>query len=162
MGAKRRREGGRLRHEGHEAHEGHEEEEHEGEPKMFTGSLSPAEEKVMTRAIGCGIAVHRVLGPGFKECIYHQALRLELESQGLRFESDKDILVKYKEWSIPGQRIDLIVERLVLVELKAVPKLREFHRDQVISYLKTTGLRAGLLLNFHAPVLKAGLRRIVL
>jgi GxxExxY protein len=129
---------------------------------MFVGSLSPAEEKVITSVIGCGIAVHRILGRGFKECIYHRAFKLELELQGFRFESEKDILVKYKQWSIPGQKIDLIVEGLVLVELKAVPQFRPFHRDQVISYLKTTGLRAGLLLNFHAKLLKEGTQRIVL
>jgi GxxExxY protein len=88
-------------------------------------------------------------------------MRLELDAQGLRYESEKPILVRYKEWSIPGQKIDLIVEGLVIVELKAVPKLKTFHRDQLLSYLKTTGLHAGLLLNFHAPRLKDGMKRVV-
>jgi GxxExxY protein len=124
--------------------------------------LTAAEEAIVARIIGCAIAVHRELGPGFKEIIYHRAFRLELESRGLPFESEKKILVKYRKWVIPGQQIDLIVAGLVLVELKAVPRLKPLHRSQVISYLRTTGLRVGLLLNFNAPTLKDGMQRIVL
>ena len=125
-------------------------------------NLSPEVEAVVTAAIGCGIAVHRELGPGFKEKIYHRAYRLELDSRGLAFESDKPILVKYRQWAIPGQTVDLIVAGVVLVELKAVPRLRPFHQRQVISYLRTTGLRVGLLMNFNAALLKEGIQRIVL
>ena len=122
----------------------------------------PAEqEEIVSSVIGCGIAVHRELGPGFKECIYHRAFRLELDSRGITFESDKRILVKYRQWQIPGQTIDLIVSGVVLVELKAVPRLRPLHRNQVQSYLKTTGLQVGLLLNFNAPLLKDGMQRII-
>jgi GxxExxY protein len=124
--------------------------------------LTEIEEAITHKSIGCGITVHQELGRGFRERIYHEAYRLELASRGISFESEKRILVKYKEWSIPGQKIDLIVEGLVLVELKTVPKLRSFHRDQVISYLRTTGLRVGLLMNFHAGRLKDGLQRIIL
>lgn len=124
--------------------------------------LTATEEQVVTATIGCGIAVHRALGPGFKEIIYHRAYRLELESRGLGFESEKPILVRYREWLIPGQTLDLIVEGVVIVEIKAVPRLRPLHRHQVLSYLKTTGLRVGLLMNFNASLLKNGLERIVL
>jgi GxxExxY protein len=123
--------------------------------------LSTEQEAVVTAVIGCGIAVHRELGPGFKECIYHRAFRLELTSRGLSFESDKPILVKYRKWLIPGQQIDLIVAGTVLVELKAVPRLRPLHQYQVRSYLRTTGLPVGLLLNFNAALLKDGMQRIV-
>ena len=123
--------------------------------------LPPEQEAIVTQAIGCGIAVHRELGPGFKERIYHTAYRLELESRGIPFESDKRIVVKYRKWEIPGQQIDLIVEGVVLIELKAVPKLRELHDCQVRSYLRTTGLPVGLLMNFNVPLLKQGIRRIV-
>ena len=119
-------------------------------------------EAIVSAAIGCGISVHKELGPGFKEKIYHRAYRLELTARGLPFESEKPILVKYRDWMIPGQTVDLIVAGAVLVELKAVPRLRDFHRHQVISYLRTTGLRIGLLLNFNAVLLKEGLRRVVL
>ena len=125
-------------------------------------TLTQEVEEAVTAVIGCGIAVHRELGPGFKEKIYHRAYRLELDSCGLAFESDKPILVKYRNWNIPGQTVDLIVAGVVLVELKAVPRLRPFHRRQVISYLRTTGLRVGLLMNFNAALLKDGMQRVVL
>src|SRR5437870_723465 len=69
--------------------------------------LSPEHEAIVSLTIGCAIDVHRELGPGFKESIYHTAFRLELQSNGISFESEKAILVKYRQWTIPGQRIDL-------------------------------------------------------
>lgn len=124
--------------------------------------LSEADEQIVSRVIGCGITVHRELGPGFKEPIYQQAYCLELHARGLRFEAEKKISVKYKEWLIPGQRVDLIVEGVVLVEIKAVSKVKQLHRAQVISYLKTLDLPIGLLLNFNSERLKDSMRRIVL
>lgn len=123
--------------------------------------LSPEQEAVVARAIGCGIAVHRELGPGFKERIYHEAYRLELESRAIPFESEKKILVKYRQWEIPGQTVDLIIEGVVLVELKAVPKLRDIHECQVRSYLRTMGLPIGLLMNFNEALLKYGMKRVL-
>src|SRR5687768_11169201 len=124
--------------------------------------LTAEQEKTVTDAMDCGFTVHRVLGPGFKEKIYERAYCLELESRQMKFESEKRIDVRYKRWQIPGQRIDLIVEGIVLIEIKAVPRLRPIHRAQVLSYLKTTGLRVGRLMNFNSVVLKDGLQRIVL
>jgi GxxExxY protein len=79
---------------------------------------SAEEEQIVGKTIGCGIEVHRVLGAGFREHIYARAFQLELESRGMRFECEKAIDVTYKKWKIPGQRIDLIVENVVVVELK--------------------------------------------
>ena len=124
-------------------------------------ALSAEHEQIVTRTIACGISVHRELGPGFKERIDERVFLLELDSRGMKFESEKPIEVRYKEWLIPGQKIDLIVEGVVLVELKAVPKLRRIHLAQVFSYLKTTDLRVGLLMNFNARLFKEGLRRII-
>jgi len=124
--------------------------------------LTEAEEGVVSSAIGCGISVHKELGPGFREFIYEEAYCLELAARQMRFERQKRIAVRFKDWLIPGQKIDLVVEGIVLVEIKAVPRLRPLHRQQVVSYLKTTGLRVGLLLNFNVPLLKAGIRRVVL
>jgi GxxExxY protein len=118
-------------------------------------------EDVAHRAIGCGITVHRILGPGFKETIYDQAFCLELNEAGLRFEREKRILVSYKHWQLPGHRVDLIVEGIVLIELKAIPRLRPLHTRQVVSYLKATDLRLGLLMNFNVSVLRDGIRRVV-
>ena len=124
--------------------------------------LPPEDEALVTETIACAMAVHIELGPGFKERIYHDAMCLELDSRALKFECEKAVEVPYKSWSIPGQKIDLIVGGVVLVEVKAVAHLKELHRSQVISYLKTTGLRVGLLMNFNTRLLKHGLKRIVL
>jgi GxxExxY protein len=122
--------------------------------------LSDPEETIVSACINCGIAVHRELGPGFKESIYHKALLLELDDRGLKFETEKAVVVKYRRWEIPGQRVDLIVENTVLIEVKAVPKLKTLHRYQVQSYLRTMGLSIGLIMNFRSPLLKNGLRRV--
>jgi GxxExxY protein len=95
------------------------------------------------------------------ETIYHRAMLVELQSRRLTYESERPIKVVYRGVEIPGQRIDLIVERLIIVEIKAVARLDRVHEAQVISYLKTTGLQGGLRINFSASTLRQGLRRIV-
>jgi GxxExxY protein len=124
--------------------------------------LSDAAEAAMTRVIGCAIAVHRDLGPGFLESIYKKAMCIALTDADIAFECEKVIDVIYSGIAIPGQRVDLIVEGVIIVELKSVKRLQEIHEAQVLSYLKTTGLRGGLLVNFRVPVLRQGLKRIVL
>jgi len=123
--------------------------------------LSPEHERIVTSAIAGAITVHRELGPGFKERIYERAFALELEERGLKFESEKKIDVRYKQWLIPGQKVDLVVEGVVLIELKAIPRLKPLHTSQVISYLKTMDLRVGLLMNFNVRLFRDGLKRIV-
>ena len=119
-------------------------------------------ELVAKQVIGAAIEVHRALGPGFLEKIYQEALCFELHARGMRFEREKAVDVHYRGVAIPGQRLDLIVETCVIVELKASSKLDVVHDAKVISYLRTTGLRLGLLLNFNCRTLKDGIRRIVL
>lgn len=123
--------------------------------------LSPEHERLVTRCIDVGIAVHRELGPGFIKKIYQRAYCLELGTRGIRFEAEKRIDVRYRHWRIPGQTVDLVVEGVLLVELKAIPRLRPLHESQVRSYLKTMGLRVGLLMNYNVRLLKDGLRRVV-
>ena len=123
--------------------------------------LPPEIEEVVTKVVDVGFTVHRVLGPGFKEKIYERAFCLELDSRSLKFECEKQIEVKYKNWRIPGQKVDLIVADLVLVELKAVPQLRKLHHRQVLSYLKTMDLRIGLLVNFNVSLFKTGVKRVI-
>ena len=160
-------------HEGHEDHEGHEElikrderaVEH-GIPSSWhrmrlPSTLPPETESVMTETIGCAIAVHRALGPGFLERIYRRAMYIELEAHHLAYEAERPVKVVYRGIDLPGQRVDLIVEGLVLVELKSVMHIDQIHCAQVLSYMKTAGLRAGLLINFRAPTLRQGLRRFV-
>ena len=158
-------------HEKHEIgkHEIHEAAAHEETAETRTpyrlqvsSPLSEETEAVVTRVIGCAINVHKTLGPGFLESIYQKAMCIELRAEGLKFESERPVIVEYRGVKIPGQRIDLIVEKQVVLELKAIRRFDEIHRAQVLSYLRTTGLRIGLLLNFRVAILPHGLRRVVL
>ncbi len=90
-----------------------------------------------------------------------RAYCLELDARGITFECEKSIDVRYKTWVIPGQRVDLVVEGVVLVEIKAVRKFLKLHERQVRSYLKTMDLRAALMVNLNTTMLKNGLQRIV-
>src|SRR5688572_1380172 len=146
----------------HDKHEGHEDGPSRGYRMRLASPLSPEADRAMTETIGCAIRVHRALGPGFLESIYKKAMHAELAATGLSYESERPVRVKYREIEIPGQRVDLIVERLIVVELKSVVRLDEIHRAQLISYLRTTGLRGGLLINFRVAVLHSGLKRVVL
>jgi GxxExxY protein len=125
-------------------------------------NLPPDVEEVMFRIIGAAIEVHRHLGPGYLESIYHRALCVELRLRRIQFEFERRVAVMYKGEALHRQKLDLIVEGKVIVEVKAVSQLEEIHGSQVVSYLRSTSLRAGLLINFNSVVLKAGVRRIVL
>jgi GxxExxY protein len=151
-----------MNHEGFRKHEGHEGTDSSRYRMRRASVLTPEEERVMRDVIGAAIAVHRTLGPGFLESIYRRAMCVELAARRLTFEVERPVAVEYRGVSIPGQRIDLIVEHKVIVELKAVTRFDNVHIGQVISYLKTTGLRGGLLINFRVPLLRRGLKRIVL
>ena len=145
-----------------EGHEDHEEVEGASPHGLRIPSpLSPEADSVMSQTIGCAIAVHRALGPGFIESIYRKAMCIELESRNLAYEKERSIRVTYRGVEIPGQRVDFIIEGLIVVEIKAVARLDQVHRAQLISYLKTTGLHGGLLINFRVPLLKDGIRRLV-
>jgi GxxExxY protein len=100
--------------------------------------------------------------PGFLESIYKRAMCIELENRHLAFECERTIAVTYRGIPIHGQRVDLVIGGLIVVELKAVARFEEIHRAQVISYLRTLRLRGGLLINFRVRVLKEGLQRVVL
>jgi GxxExxY protein len=100
------------------------------------------------RVIGCMITVHRELGPGFLESVYHRALELELAHQGIGFESEKEIELQYRGKSIGIHRLDLVVENQLVVELKTAETLHKKHYAQVRSYLKATRKPVGLLANF--------------
>ena len=124
-------------------------------------SLSDDTELLIQRTIGCALEVHRRLGPGFLESIYLRAMCIELTAASIPFESERSIVVTYRDVPISGQRVDLIVGNAVVLELKAVSRLDPIFQAKLISYLRTTGLRAGLLINFNALLLKEGLKRIV-
>jgi GxxExxY protein len=124
--------------------------------------LDEETERQIEAIIGCAVRVHRELGPGFFESAYRNALCLELQSSDISFELEKPVAVKYRGTPVALHRVDLVVCERVIVELKSVAALEPIHGAQVLAYLKATGLRVGLLMNFGAPTLRAGLRRIVL
>lgn len=106
--------------------------------------------------------VHTVLGAGFLERIYEDALCYELTLRCVPFERQKTVVVSYKEFQIEGQRLDLLIGGLVIAEIKAVDAIHPIHQAQLMSYLKATGLRLGFVINFNVPHLKDGTRRVVL
>lgn len=124
----------------------------------------PAEvEWIGRRVIGCAIAVHRELGPGFKESIYVEALCLELHGREVPFEREKPITVIYKGRAIPGQRLDLLVGGALVVECKVAEAIAAIHTRQVTSYLRTLDLRLGFIFNFNVNVLMDdGFKRVAL
>jgi GxxExxY protein len=113
------------------------------------------------RVLGAAIEVHRTLGRGFLEVVYEDAMMIELELQGIAVERQVPLPVVYKGRPITSGQIDLLVEGELVVELKAVDRLREIHTAQLISYLRAGNFELGLLLNFNVPLLKQGIRRVV-
>lgn len=116
-------------------------------------------EKLITRVIGCLIAVHRSLGPGFLESVYHRAVEVELGCEGIPFETQKEINLRYRGESIGTHRLDLLVADALVVELKTVERLAAIHYSQVRSYLKAVDAWVGLLANFAVTPLDC--RRVV-
>lgn len=100
------------------------------------------------KIVGCAMEVHKTLGPGFLESVYEEALKLEMGTKGIIFESQKEYPVIYMGQEIKKFYCDLVVENKIIVELKAVKKLGDIERAQVINYLKVTGLQLGILMNF--------------
>jgi GxxExxY protein len=117
---------------------------------------------VSDRIIGAAIEVHRQLGPGLLETPYKKALRKELAYQGLHVEMNRRIPLIYRDEEIGDYFADLIVESTVVVEVKSVSHLEPVFTAQVVTYLRITKLRVGLILNFNAPKLIDGLKRVVL
>jgi len=110
--------------------------------------------------IGCAIAVHSEIGPGLLESIYRDCLRIELEEREQKVQVEKQIPVFYHGQRVRNDlRIDLLVENRVVVEIKAAERLHPVHQAQVITYLKLTGCPAGLLFNFNATSIRAGMKR---
>ena len=120
--------------------------------------------EITEAVIGAAIEVHRVLGPGLLESAYEECLCRELTLRGMSFERQVELPVYYKGVRLDcGYRIDLLVEKLVVVEIKAVETILPVHEAQLISYLRLGGWKAGLLINFHVAVLvEGGIRRRVL
>jgi len=112
--------------------------------------------------IGAAIEVHKALGPGLLEAVYEACLAHELALRGLNVERQKALPIQYRGIELEcGYRLDLVVEDTVLVELKAVEKMNALYEAQVISYLKLSDYKTGLLINFNVPYLTNGIKRFV-
>ena len=121
------------------------------------------DEKTTEAILGGAIEVHRELGPGLLESAYEECLCHELGLHGLRFERQTPLPVVYKGIALDcGYRLDVVVEDSVVLELKSVEQLLPIHEAQLLTYLRLSGKRVGLLLNFNVPVLKDGIVRRVL
>ena len=121
-----------------------------------------ANDELTGKIIGAAIEVHKILGPGPLESIYEEALCYEFKLRNINFKRQPEIDVIYKGVKIKGQRLDLLVENEVVVEIKSLSKLPEVATAQILSYLKATGLKRGLLINFGATKLVNGVKRISL
>lgn len=118
--------------------------------------------RITSEIIGSGIEVHRTLGPGLLESTYLPCLLLELRARKLGFVTQRAIPIVYKSTHVnAGYRIDLIVEDLVVVEIKSVAALLPVHQAQVLTYLSLTGCPVGLLINFNVPRLMDGVKRLL-
>jgi GxxExxY protein len=120
------------------------------------------ENEISEKIIGCSIEVHKTLGPGLLESAYQECLFYELQKAGLFVEKQKPLPLIYKEVRLDaGYRLDLIVESKVIIEVKSIEVLNDIHTAQVLTYLKVSGCKVGLLLNFNVLRLIDGLKRLV-
>ena len=118
--------------------------------------------QLSSKIIGSAIEVHKTLGPGLLESAYEECLCHELSIQGLLFEKQKPLSVDYKGKKLDcGYRMDIVVEKEVIIELKSCEKVEPIHKAQLLTYLKLSGLNLGLILNFNVPLMRDGIVRIV-
>lgn len=132
-------------------------------PQRHEGAESSTLNDISGVIVDCAIQVHKTLGPGLLESIYEEALCYELDKKGVSFEVQIPLNVPYKDITLKTTyRLDLIVENQVVVELKSVEKLIPLYNAQLMTYLKITNKKLGLILNFNAPLMKDGIKRIIL
>ncbi len=119
-------------------------------------------EDIFKKVLDCAFKVHTALGPGLLESAYEECLFYELRKAGLKVEKQKTLPLVYEEISLDaGYRIDLFVENQVIIELKAVDELNDVHLAQILTYLKLSKCKLGLLVNFNVKHLKDGIRRVI-
>ncbi len=120
-------------------------------------------DQLSNRVIGCAIEVHRYLGPGLLESTYEQCLAHELTRNSINIELQLALPVHYKDVRLDcGYRIDILIEKQLIVELKSVEEIRGIHEAQLLTYMKLAGVKTGLLINFNVTKLKDGIKRFVL
>ena len=120
-------------------------------------------ELLSNQAIGAAIEVHRALGPGLLESVYQRCLCCELELRGIPYRAQVELPVVYKGMKLDlGFRLDILADEQLILELKAIDQLHPIHEAQLLAYLRLADLRLGLLINFNVPLLKNGIRRLIL
>jgi GxxExxY protein len=120
-------------------------------------------DELSKKVIGCAIEVHRELGPGLLESAYEQCLAAELSLSRISFQIQVDLPVSYKGTRLDcGYRIDLLVEKQLIVELKCIEQLLKIHEAQILTYMRLAKVNVGLLMNFNVPILKNGIKRFLL
>lgn len=125
--------------------------------------IAPETDRVAQQIVDAAFAVHSTLGPGLLESVYETCLAYELTKRGLKAARQVTVPVIYDKVHLDaGLRLDLLVEDCVVVELKAVENLLPVHTAQMLTYLKLTGHRLGLLINFNVPLIRDGIKRVVL
>ena len=142
----------------------HEDKKAQGaESKTQRKAIDQAVERTASVLVDSAFLVHSALGPGLLESVYETCLSYECEQRGLKVLKQVQLPIRYRDLQIDsGLRLDLLVEEHLIVELKAVESLLPVHHAQLLSYLKLTGLRLGLLINFNVPLIKHGIHRIIL
>ena len=118
--------------------------------------------QLSSKIIGAAIEVHKTLGPGLLESAYEECLCHELSIHGLLFEKQKSLSINYKGKKLDcGYRLDIVVEKAVIIELKSCEKIEPIHKAQLLTYLKLSALNLGLILNFNVPLMRDGIIRVV-
>ena len=121
------------------------------------------EEQVAERIVNAAYEVHRALGPGLLEKVYEVCFCHELTKAGLSYQKQVSVPINYDGVKLDeGLRLDVLVENLIICELKAVDQMNSVYTAQVLSYMKLTGKRLGFLINFNVPVIKSGIKRMIL
>ncbi|MGZ5264312.1 MAG: GxxExxY protein [Kaistella sp.] len=119
------------------------------------------ENEISKIVFDAGLKVHRKLGIGLYEAVYEECLVYELKKNGLKVEVQKDVAVEYEKLIISKAfRLDLLIEGKVIVEIKAVPEINSYHSYQILNYLRITGCKLGMILNFHSVLFKDGVKRV--
>ncbi|NUQ73133.1 MAG: GxxExxY protein [Polyangiaceae bacterium] len=132
------------------------------EPRPDFHETSSEVNRLARRVIEAAVEVHRHLGPGYAESVYENALAIEFDLRGIPYQRQATFSIGYKGRDVGAGRVDILVERTLIVELKAIERYTDVHVSQAISYLKATGHELALLINFDVPVLMRGVKRVVL
>ena len=120
-------------------------------------------EKIFKTVLDCSFNIHSTLGPGLLESTYEECLFYEILQSGIKVEKQIPLPLIYKEVKLDaGYRVDLLVENKILVEIKSVESLADIHLAQILTYMKLSGCKLGLLINFNVAHLKAGIKRVIL